>query len=154
MTLEFATVAYTLATLEVAGLSWQDIDEIPEEVGVRGDAFMIPLPDFMTNFDLEQNSYGGGSTALQTAYYSVGYRLCYEPVGTNVKMTLKQYEGLLDMVGLILDRVIIIDVFNTSKTEVVDVTPVSVTNFGVVTDPADKSFFGADFEFEVTEFIN
>ena len=33
MTLEFATVAYTLANLEVAGLEWKDIDEIPAEVG-------------------------------------------------------------------------------------------------------------------------
>jgi hypothetical protein len=117
---------------------------------------MIPLPDFITNFGVDRDSYGGGSTALMTASYSVNYRLCYEPVGTNRNMSLKVYEGLTDMVGLILDAVIKIDVFNTSKTEVVDVMPAPgcVTNFGVVEDPSGKSFFGADFEFRVKEFIN
>ena len=154
MTLEFATVAYTLANLEVAGLEWKDIDEIPAEVGLRGKSFMIPKPDFVTNFSMVRDSYGGGSTALMTVTYYVNYRLCYEPVGTNVAMSLKVYKGLLDMVGLILDRVLVIDVFNDDKTEVVNVVPMSVTNFGIVNDPAGRSFFGADFEFEVTEFVN
>jgi hypothetical protein len=154
MSLQFATVAATLAKLEVAGLVWKDIDEIPAEVGQRGKSFMIPLPNIITDFSMVRDSFGGGSSAKMTVTYYVNYRLCYEPVGTNRGMTLKVYDGLTKMIGLILDEILAIDVFNTSYTEIVDIVPMSVTNFGIVNDPADNAFFGADFAFMVTEFVN
>lgn len=154
MSLQLATVAETIASIEIPKLVIKDVDEIPTEVGLRKPSVMIPLPNIVTDFSMERESFGGGSYAKMTVYYNMNYRLLYEPVGENRAKTLKVFDGLLKMIGLILDAVLEIDVFNTTHTEIVDIVPVSVTNMGIVNDPADRSFYGADLQFMVTEFVN
>jgi hypothetical protein len=154
MSIQLATVAATIAELEVTGLIIKDADEIPTEVGLRKPAVMIPLPNIVTDFSMERDSFGGGSTAKMTVTYYMNYRLLYEPVGENRAKTLKVFDGLMKMIGLILDAVLVIDVFNDDHTEVIDIVPMNVTNMGIVNDPADRSFYGADFQFKIEEFVN
>jgi hypothetical protein len=154
MSIQLATVAETISNIAVAGLVIKDSDEIPAEVGVRKPAVMIPMPNIVTDFSMVRDSFGGGSTAKMTVSYNMNYRLLYEPVGLNQGKTLKVFDGLMKMIGLILDAVLVIDVFNATHTEIIDIVPVSVTNMGIVNDPSDRSFYGADFQFMVTEFVN
>lgn len=154
MTLNLQQVAHTLAALDIAGLDIMDLHEIPAAAGVRGPAILIPLPAFVTDFSMERNSFGGGSTAKMTVTYTLHYRLLYKSIGEGRVMTLEVFDGLTGMIGLILDRVLLIDVFDTGYTEVVDVIPLGVTNMGIINDPSDLSFYGCDFAFQIMEFVN
>jgi hypothetical protein len=154
MSIQFSTVTESISNLSVTGLVIKDTDEIPAEVGLRKPAVLIPLPDIITDFSMVRDSFGGGSTAKMTVTYVVNYRLLYEPIGENRAKTIKAFDGLKKMIGLILDAVLAIEVFNDDHTEIVDIVPVTVRNMGIVNDPADRAFYGADFQFMVSEFVN
>jgi hypothetical protein len=154
MTIQVRNVAKAISELNVEGLIIKDIDEIPAEVGQRSPAVLIPLPDFIGEFSMVRDSYGGGSSAAMTVNYTLGYRLLFQPIGTSRAMSLVVFLGLTEMIGLIWDAVLAIDVLDTDFDEVVDLVPTSITNMGIVNDPADNVFYGCDMTFEVTEFVN
>ena len=54
------------------------------------------------------------------------------------------------MVALFLDAVLAVE----TMTGNVDITPVSVTNMGIVNDPADNVFYGCDISVRAKEFVN
>jgi len=147
-------VCQAISELVIPGLNLKDINNIPAEVGLRSPSVLIPLPNIVTDFSLMRDSYGGGSSAKMTATYSLNYRLLYEAVGTSGGLTLTAFLGLTEMVVKILDKIIALDVLDSDHDEVVDVVPVSVINMGIVNDPSDRAFYGCDFAFMVTEFIN
>ena len=153
MTLHFAEVTDAIASLDVEGLRIKDADEIPAQVGVR-DSMLIPMPNIISDFSMERESFGGGSTAAMTVTYTVNYRLCFQPVTTSRVMTLGVFSDLMVMVGLILDAVLVIDVFISDYDTVVDIVPITVANMGIVNDPADNAFYGCDLSFRVQEQIN
>lgn len=154
MVLNLLNVAEAIAALDVTGLEIRDINEIPAEVGLRSPAVLVPLPAYITDFTMERDSYGGGSTAKMTVGYTLNYRLLYAPIGTDRVLTLAIFMDLTEMIGLILDAVLAIDVLDSDFSEVVDIVPLSVINMGIVNDPADRAFYGCDFAFRVSEFVN
>jgi len=152
MTLNLRNVADAFAALSVSGLTIKELDGIPSEVGVRS-SLLIPLPNYLTDGEVERDSFGASKAAM-TVSYTINYRLCYQPVGTTRVMTLDVFQGLVQMVGLIWDAVLAIDVFIAAHSEVVDIIPVSISNMGIVNDPADMPFYGCDLAFRVQEFVN
>ena len=149
MALAIATVADSISKISVSGLVIKDIDQIPAGVDGRQPT-MIPLPDYLTDFNMERDSFGGGSTALMTVTYRLNYRLCYKPAGSGRSNALDWFDNMVAMVGLILDAVLAIEVM----TGTIDIVPVNVFNVGLVNDPADNAFYGADLSFQVKEFVN
>jgi hypothetical protein len=71
-------------------------------------------------------------------------------VGAGRANVLEYYDDLTAMIGLVLDAVLAID----TLTGLVDIMPLSVTNMGLVNDPADQAWYGCDFAFRVMEFVN
>ena len=149
MSLQLLAVAETIAALEVDGLIIRDIDDIPVEVGIR-QALLIPHPNYISDFVAERVSFGGAS-ALMDVTYTLNYRLCYQPVGTERAMTITVWGGLIDMVARIWDAFLAIGVFVTDHNEVVDVIPLAPYNMGIVNDPADRAFYGCDLAFQISE---
>ena len=147
-------VCQAISELVIPGLNLKDINAIPAEVGLRSPSVLLPLPNIVTDFSLVRDSYGGGSTAKMTSTYTLNYRLLYQAVGTSTGLTLTAFLGMTEMIVKILDKVIALDVLDADHDEVVDIVPVSVLNMGIVNDPSDRAFFGCDFAFMVTEFIN
>ena len=147
MALAIATVVDNISKLSVSGLVIKDMDEIPGSVDARQPT-LIPLPDFLTDYAMERDSFGGGSTAKMTVNYTLNYRLCYAPVGAG--RPLEWFDNMVSMVGLIMDAVMAVDTLGGT----VDIVPAGVRNMGIVNDPGDAGFYGCDLAFKVEEFVN
>ena len=148
MALAFATVADSIAALSVSGFRLKSTGGMPEDVTGLG-PMIIPAPNFLTNFTPTRISYGGGSSALQDARYTLTFRLLFAPVGAG-----RGFNGvvteLVNGVGLFLDAVLAIDTIDGCE----DITPDGVSNFGVVTDPAGNNYFGCDISLNILEFTD
>lgn len=151
MTIEIARVAYYISRLPVAGLTISDIDSIPLEIGLRA-PYLIPLPGFVTDVVVERDSFGGES-AKMTIHYTLNYRLCYAQAGSDRALSIKLYDDMIETVAKIWDAFLDLGVLASSISEVVDVLPYSVTNMGIVNDPADRDYYGCDLGFRVSEFV-
>ena len=149
MALATATIANSIAALSVTGVTIKDIDEIPVGVDSRQPT-IIPLSDYMTNFDVEIDSTGPGSTAKMTVYYTINYRLCYKPADAGRSDTIEYYSNMIGAATAFLDAVLAADTLTGS----IDVKPEEVTNMGVVEDPTANSFQGCDIALRVMEFVN
>ena len=149
MALNPVTVANSIAAISVTGLTIKDIDEIPENITQRDCPILIPAPQFVTNFRHARNSFGTGSTAKQSAQYTLNYRLFYQELGASRGLR-DAYSGMVEMVGLIWDALI----SNSELTGAVDVIPRPISGFGVVASPNDKGFYGCDFSVDIMEFVN
>jgi hypothetical protein len=149
MALAIATIADSISDLSVAGVKIYDIDEIPTGLDGRYPA-IIPLAEYVTDFTMVRDSFGGGSTAKMTVTYTLHYRLCYAPVGLGRTNTLTNFAGMVEKAYLFLDAVLAVDTMDG----LIDITPQPVTSFGVVQDPAEVPFWGCDFALQVMEFVN
>ena len=147
MALGIATIANAIAALSVTGLTIKDIDEIPPQAD-QSISTLIPLPDYMTDFEVELDSFGGGSTAKMTVWYTLGYRLCYKPVGAG--LDLEYYDNMIALAAAFLDAVLAIETISGCE----GIMPIGVVNMGVVNDPADNSYIGCDIFLRVQEFVN
>ena len=148
MALQIAAVANSIAALSVTGVSLKDVDEIPSSIDKRAPT-ILPLPDYVTNFAFERDSFGGGG-ALMTVSYTLNYRLCYKPVGQGRQKTIEYYDVMVDKVALFFDAVMAID----TLTGAVDIAPDGITNMGIVNDPSDNEFIGCDLAVRIVEFVN
>ena len=147
MAIGIATIANAIAALSVTGLSIKDIDEIPPQAD-QSISTLIPLPDYMTDFEVEIDSFGGGSTAKMTVWYTLGYRLLYKPVGAG--LDLEYYDNMIALAAAFLDAVLVIETISGCE----GIMPVGVVNMGVVNDPADHEYIGCDIFLRVQEFVN
>ena len=145
MALQLATVADSISKLSVSDLTIEDVDALSVFIIPP---VLAPMPDYITNFEIEYNSFGSGDTAQKTISYDLNYRLYYAQVGSDRK--LAPFEGLVDMIAAILDA--IIDVVNI--TGAIEIMPGGTIRPGIVLAPDGAQFFGCDFAFRVTEFDN
>ena len=147
MALAIATVVDAISNLSVSGLTIKDMDQIPGAVDPRAPT-LLPLPNFMSDWDFNRDSFGGGSIAKMDVHYVLNYRLCYKPIAAGRQ--IEWFDNMVAMVGLIMDAVMAIDTMSGT----VDIIPLGITNMGIVNDPADNAFFGCDISFRVMEFVN
>jgi hypothetical protein len=148
--LAIVTVANSIAALVVSGVTLFDVDEIPK--GGIIDPSIIPLPDYLTNFSTERQSYGGGSVAQMDVNYTLNYRLLYKKAGAGVGTTIEYFDEMLTKAVLFLDAILAID----TLTGVIDIVPSAnaVTNMGLVNSPDDLIYHGCDLHVDCTEFVN
>jgi len=148
MALALTTIASSIAALSVSGLTIRDIDDIPPAGGVRSGPELIALPNYVTNFTVEFDSFGSGATAKMTVTYELNYRLLYAPAGSAQALSL--FGDMVAMVGLIWDAVLAVVTISGA----IDIMPAGIINMGLVNDPAEGSFYGCDLAFQVKEFVN
>ena len=149
MTLAMVTICESIAALDVEGVTIKDIDQVPPDC-TRLVPVLFPEPlNFLTDFIMARNSFGGGSTAKMTVDYNLHYTFCLIPIGAG-RTGLDYYDKLLTKVAAILDEVLAIDVVNGA----IDLIPESPIEFGPVPDPAGNQYLGCRFVFHVQEFVN
>lgn len=148
MALEFAAVANSIAGLSVAGVTLKDIDEIPETAGGLG-PLIIPAPDWMTDVDVDIQSFGGGSTALMDFNYTLTYRLLFAPVGAG-RGFLGVLPDMIAKIALFYDAVLAVETLVGLE----GIMPAGISNFGANPDPADVDYFGCDMSVRILEFVN
>ena len=107
MALAFATVADSIAALSVSGVTLKDVDNIPEDATGLG-PLIIPAPNYLTNFSMTRQSYGGGSSAEMDVSYTLNYRLLFAPVGAG-RGFIGVVDVMVDKLALFLDAVLAID---------------------------------------------
>ena len=149
MALQIATVVDSISKLSVSGAKIKDKDQIP----AAGDArqpMIIPLSNFVTEFTMVRDSFGGGSEAKMTVTYVLNYRILYKPLGSGRAPQLENISPLVDLIARWWDAVLAIDVFAGA----VDIIPYTITGMGAVKDPSEESWWGADLSVKVTEFVN
>ena len=150
MALSFTTISDTIAALSVSGVTIKDIDEVP----TSGDRvpIIIPLPDFITNFNLDNMTLGVPSTRLMTVSYTLNYRLLFIRAGAGRSNTIEALNGLTSKIGLFLDAVLAMDTI----TGVEDLVPSTnaITNMGIVNAPNDDAYYGCDFHLDCLEHVN
>ncbi len=142
MALQIAAVANSIAGLSVSGVTLFDVDEIPA-IGDARQPYIIPAPDWLTDFSMERMNFGG---QLRDVSYVLTYRLLYAPVGSG-RGFVGVVDVMIDKAALFLDAIMAV----VTLTGLEDIVPVSVTNFGVVSDPSDNLFWGCDIAVEVLE---
>jgi hypothetical protein len=149
MALAIVTVCDSIAALSVTGLNILDVDQIPPDV-TRLYPVLFPEPlEFVTDFAMERDSFGGGSTAKMTVTYNLHYTFCFTPIGAG-RTGLDLYDEMLTLAAAILDAVLAIDTFTGG----VDMVPLAPVEFGPVPDPAGNQYLGCRFTFQVQEFVN
>ena len=149
MALQTAAIANSIAGLSVAGLSIRDVDEKPAGVDARQPT-LFPLENYITDFNMVRDSFGGGSTAKMTVTYTLNYRLCYKPIGAGRSNIISWFDDVVDMTMLFIDAVLAVE----TLTGLIDIIPVEITNMGGVEDPANNIFYGCDIGVNVKEFVN
>jgi len=151
MALQITTVADSISALIIPRVQIMDLNEIPTAVTTRADlSIMMPLPEYITEFDMKRDSFGGGSTAKMTVTYKLNYRFFLAEAGAYRNKRLDWMVDIVDRVAKIMDAILAIDVFAGC----VDIEPGEISNMGVVNDPTEKEFYGCDISVEVKEFVN
>ena len=154
MALSADTIASSIATLSVPGVTVLGLDEIPETVTGRDCPLMYPRPDgFMSNLRVERVSFGPASSAAKDVRYTLHYTFLLAPVGDG-RGLFDVYADMVSYVLAILDAIIADDALNGTITGVIDITPQGVVRFGLVASPAGGHFHGAQLSFEVLEHVN
>lgn len=148
MALELVTLVDSISKLKVDEVRFYDLDTIPAS-DVRS-PFFFPEPlEFISNFVLTRDSFGGGSVALQHAEYDLTFTFCYKPLGTG-RAGLADYVGMVTLAAEILDAIIAIDVISGAE----DVRPAELREFGQVPDPSGNMYLGCKIVIHVMEFVN
>lgn len=149
MSLQIAAVANSIAALSVSGVVIKDIDEVPQVIDSRT-VTLAPLTAYITNFVMERDSFGGGSSAKMTVTYTLNYRLYHSPVGDGRTNIFSGFADLVAKVSAVWDAVLAIDVFVGA----IDIIPVGVSQPGYVDAPDGSLWIGCDLSFRVAEFVN
>lgn len=148
MTIAIATVADSISKLSVSGVTIKDLDELPDEVKGRDCPILIPAPDFIPLDSIERQSTGTGTGKYMDYRYTLKWRYLHRPVGTERNLGVV-YPAIIAKVMLIVDEI----VENDDLSGAVDANYGGITALGVVTDPSENQFWGADFQIEILEFI-
>ena len=152
MSFSSTAIASGIAALSISGVTVKDIDEIPESVLSRDCPVLFPSPDgWMTGGNGEPGegptTFGTPTTRLWT--FNRGYRYVYlhSQVGAG--------RGLLDVISAMSTKA---DAIITAITKLdvtdVDVKNVAISEFGVLTSPDGKSFFGFTVDITMRERLN
>jgi len=148
MALAIATVADSISKLSVTGLTIEDVDDMSVSIPTQNPTLAPRADDYISNMELIYDSQGSGDVAQMTFRYDLNYRLYYKPVGSGIE--LEAFDGLVDMIALILDAVIGI----VNLTGAVETIPTGTIRPGIVVAPDGTLHWGCDLSFRVMEFIN
>ena len=149
MTLQIANVCNEIAAISVTGVDIRDIDEIKEELGGRDTPCLMPKPDgFITDFNVERDSFGAAATARKTVTYTLNYTYLHAPLGEG-RGLFDVYDQMVVKSFAILDAIIAKD-----SAIVAELVPVDALAYGPVVDPAGEAYHGCIISVHVTEFVN
>ena len=143
------TVADSIAALNVSGVNVRDIDQIPESALPILPVLYLRPNEFITNLKWSRETYGTDATAAMNLTYVLHYHYLHAVVGSAGSL-LSVYSGLITNLIKILKAI-----FEDSNPDgAVDMTLVSISSVGVLTDPAGEvKYHGVEISLQVTEYI-
>lgn len=141
------TIATSIAGLTITGVTIKDIDNIPDSAqGLT--PLLIPQPnDYVTNLKPTRISFGGAGSAKMDLTYTLNYVYLHAEAGSGIN-TFAIYAGLIDNLLLIIESMMTNDNLNGA----VDMELNSISDIGVIDDPAGNPFWGVFISLNVTEF--
>ena len=152
MALSASTVSAAIASLSITGMKTiRDTNSIPEEVDGRSLPIMFPDPtnwlDAGSGAPEEETTFGTPSTRMWTVHRTYNYVWLYKIAGAGRGLQ-SHYPGGSAMLDAIVTAIIALAVSG------VDVEGVSHSQFGLISDPSGKQFYGAFVSVKCRERIN
>jgi len=151
MALAIVTVASSIASMSITGVTMKALNNISSAVQPRDCPLIQPAPEnFISGMTVTRDAYGPDAQARKTARYTLNYRFFYMPIGVDRATYFAKYSDFVTLAAAILDAFIA----NSSPAGAVDLTPPEAFNFGIVQDPTGTQFHGFDVPLGIMEFIN
>lgn len=145
-TSQFTTVATSIASIAITGVSVKDIGDIPEHMDLQGPVLMPDPSRFLSDLQFERVSFGPAGSAKADLRYRLHYVLLYQPVASGIS-ELDAYAALISLLATVLDAISNTDAISGAE----DVTIGNVSGVGVVQDPSLNQYWGALIELNVLE---
>lgn len=149
ITVNLATIAESIAALNISGVHVRDIDQIPESA-MSILPVLYPRPnEFVTNMSFERETFGGDSGATMTLRYVLNYQYLHAVVGSGGGL-LAVYNGLITNLVRILEAIFA----DSNPDGAWDMQLLTVSNIGVLTDPAGmEKYHGVEISLQVIDNI-
>lgn len=149
VTVNIAAVLNAIAALSVTGVDILDTDEIPESAdGIRQPVIYANPDGLITDFVYTRQSFGAGGMEKADIEYTLSFRLCHTPVGSG-RGLMDIYPDVVTVAVAFMEAIMT----NDSLTGAIDVQFAGITRFGIVLDPSDKVYEGADFAIRIKEYV-
>ncbi len=103
MAIGLSTIAGSISSISVSGLTIKDIDDIPQNISQRDCPILIPDPDNYVGFSIAPVSLDKSKYNIN---YSLSYILIYAVLGSERTNIMATYSGMLSMATAIVDAVI------------------------------------------------
>lgn len=152
MSLGNGTIATGIAALSVPGVSIKDITGIPEQVQPRDCPIMFPSPaGWLTGGNGEPSdgpaTFGNPSTRYWIFNRTFEYIYLHSSAGVG--------RGLIDNIpAMATNADAIMQAVTALDLPQIDVQNISISQFGVLTDPAGNNFYGFHLSLQLREKVN
>lgn len=151
MALAPASIATSIATLSITGVTIRDLSAIATEVFARDCPMLMPDPEkFLTGFSVTRETLGTDAVAVRNVKYTLNYLLFFREVGEG-RGLFDYFQTLITLWGTVQDAFIANSVLSNSA--VIESFP-SSADVGLVSDPTGKQFFGFPVSIQVMEYVN
>lgn len=141
------TVSTAISELSVSGVTIKDITAIPESARMLC-PILLPQPnDYMSGVQFSFESFGSNGTALMNLEYDLNYVYLHCEAGSGMN-AFAPFSALMTKLAAIL-----VEIMSNDKIDgLVDLKLNSVSNIGIISDPAGNEFWGVLLSFHVLEF--
>ena len=147
VTSTISPVADSIAALSVSGVTIKDIDQIPDTARMLC-PLIIPQPaNFVSDLSITFETFGSNGGAKINTNYTLNYVFLFCEVGSGMG-AFAAFSGLISKLSALLVAIN----SNDAITGAVDIKINSISNIGVITDPAGVEFWGLEFSLRVLEF--
>jgi hypothetical protein len=148
VTVNFATVANSIADIHFEGITVKDIDEIPE-AGTLQTPVLFPQPnDFITDVQASFETFGSGGMSKMNLQYTLNYVFLLNELGGGIS-SFDNYTRLISSVASIVKTIM----SNDAVTGAVDIQLNGIPSLSPITDPSGNQFWGCLLSFRVLEFV-
>ena len=145
-TVNFATVANSIAALSITGVDVLDIDQIPDAMGLDT-AVLVPMPeDFITEVEIIPAELTQQNLDLS---YTLHYRYYHCKIAGGLGGLFATYNGLVTAAA----NVLLAFANDATLSGAVNNTQATIANIGPVSDPAGNGFHGFDVTIRVLQFL-
>ena len=151
MTLSTSSITAGIAGLTVSGLTIKNITAIPEQVQPRDCPIFFPHPvQFIqggAGGEEGLETFGIPTTRFWLFNRTYRYLLLYAAVGST-RGIVDIYPGYVSKIDALMEAITELDVTD------VDVKNITVSELGVIEDPAGAKFYGCTIDIMVREKVN
>lgn len=148
ITVNFVTVADSLAGLQIPGVTVLGLDQIPEDAKNIVPC-LIPRPEnFITDITFEKVSYGAEDVAKMNMTYTLNYIYLHAPIGAGGGL-LAVYGAFMTALAKILKAIF----GDSSPSGAVDMALQGISGIGPIEDPAGNQYHGVEIALRVLEHV-